>query len=822
MLSLSMMLGMFSTSCEDMLSPDSERHAYTVAEDTLYSYWGILRSLQDIAERYVILNECRGDFVDASSFVSDTIAAIVDFGEGVDPEKWKDGACAYLRISDYYHVINSCNAYIAKCDTNLVTGINQPYMLKEYSQVQAIRAWVYMQLLYAYGPNRVPFFTEPMLATNDITNFMADKNKRLVNSQILVEEFGSILERMEEVEKQYGLPQYNSYGNPTICHSSKCMFPVSLVLGDLYLLNNQYADAALHYFNFLKSKNGGPLVVANYYSIGDLDDRLDYPIYNWFGNPYRETGAVSRGTEAITVIPSNTGKLDGRVLTDINRLFGFQAEMRSSKVTSVITVNGEQTESTSDNNYVVLSSNYERELIPSKGYEALCDSQKYEIYIGTKPNSNNWDNFVVESIEELPGVGDARRAWIYSTNGEQWNFRVGDDILYGKMVTKQNPNGSFSTGYPVIYRKSSVWLRYAEALNRAGFPGYAFAILKCGLCDNKVWFPSNPQETYKNNMANSQTISIANFYTSEDGRLQLIFNEDQYDYPITEAIFCYCVGKDEKGHDILLPEGWNTDNRINNLTDLIAWYRDYAKTISTEDEEGEDTGEDDELDTLTDYEVFEKIYKDVRLMPASEDAFANTPAIPSYRARACYFLDRRELERAANTPYLNIAEISGQEYYQRIFAKEQGKLFRSEYGSFRFSSAEDPTALYTIGVHQRGCGFIRWDDPEEFRSSYNYVDQVKKKIKETTGKEVTEDDIYSGKYDAEVQDAVEDLIIDECGLELAFEGSRFSDLYRVAMRRGNPDYLAERVSKRHTGEVDPKLRSWLNNMSHWFLPLPVE
>ena len=306
MLSLSMMLGMFSTSCEDMLSPDSERHAYTVAQDTLYSYWGILRSLQNIAERYVILNECRGDFVDASSFVSDTIAAIVDFGEGVDPEKWKDGACAYWRISDYYHVINSCNAYIAKCDTNRVTGTNQPYMLKEYSQVQAIRAWVYMQLLYAYGPNRVPFFTEPMLATDDITNFMADKNKRLVNSQILVEEFGNILERMEEVEKQYGLPQYDRYGYPTtICHSSKCMFPVSLVLGDLYLLNNQYAEAALHYFNFLKSKNGGPLVVGSYYSRGDLDDRLDYPYYNWYGDPYYETGAVSRSSEAITVIPRN-------------------------------------------------------------------------------------------------------------------------------------------------------------------------------------------------------------------------------------------------------------------------------------------------------------------------------------------------------------------------------------------------------------------------------------------------------------------------------------------------------------------------------------
>ena len=139
-----------------------------------------------------------------------------------------------------------------------------------------------------------------------------------------------------------------------------------------------------------------------------------------------------------------------------------------------------------------------------------------------------------------------------------------------------------------------------------------------------------------------------------------------------------------------------------------------------------------------------------------------------------------------------------------------------------YPSDTDHSILYTIGVHQRGCGTILFDDLAQYRSSYNYVNMVQKKIKEATGLDVTEDDIYSGNYDAQVQDAVEDLIIDEMGLELAFEGSRFSDLYRVAARRNNPDYLAERVAKRHTGEVDPNLRSWLNDKTHWFLPIPQE
>ena len=46
-------LGMGFSSCEDMLTGDMDRHIEVdeLAQDTLYSYWGILRSLQRVAER---------------------------------------------------------------------------------------------------------------------------------------------------------------------------------------------------------------------------------------------------------------------------------------------------------------------------------------------------------------------------------------------------------------------------------------------------------------------------------------------------------------------------------------------------------------------------------------------------------------------------------------------------------------------------------------------------------------------------------------------------------------------------------------------------
>ncbi|MBO7120744.1 MAG: hypothetical protein J6W03_10555 [Bacteroidaceae bacterium] len=812
MLLLSMMYGMFSTSCQDMLSPDSERHAYTVAEDTLYSYWGILKSLQNIAERYVILNECRGDLVDASGYVSDTIGAIINFGEVEDPEDWKDGACAYLKVADYYHVINSCNAYIAMCDTVRTTGTNKLYMMKEYAQVQSIRAWVYMQLLYAYGENRVPFYKEPMLTTDDIDNFMDDKNHAKLTAQLLAEELGPELEKLEafELNSEYGMPQYNNYGDASsssshfVCHSSRCMFPIPIVLGDLYLLSGKYVDAAQHYFNYINTRYCGPIDVDNYYSTGRLDERLDYPIYDYTGSPYGERGQVARSTEMITCIPSNTGKLEGKVMTDVNRLFGFTAEMTTGLHTSISVNNSGDVEQSSDiASMVILTPNYERELIPSKGYEALCDSQKFEIYVGDVSAADFWGNGS-PALVELPGVGDARRSWIFNGRGRQWTYLIGDDTYYGKMVSKQNPRAGFITTYPVIYRKSTVWLRYAEALNRAGYPSYAFAVLKTGLCNYPEWFPEAPSSV------------------NLKSRLTNLFSNG-FDYPVKDSLYCY---RDTSG--VLLPEGWDTDNQIHHFDDLISWLEAYFEEEYAEAlRQYESILDPDE--SLPEPSMREVDFESIYYTAADDDAFWNTPATASNvklvrsHGVACNYLDRREVERALNAPYMDFKQtyLRGLNNRQRIYIKDQGKLLNETTNSLRYPDDNNDEYL-TMGIHQRGCGFIRFDEPAGCLSSYNYVNMVQKKIKEATGMELTEEDIYSGKFDDEVQNAVEDLIIDECALELAFEGTRFSDLCRVAMRRGNPDYLAERISKRRTGEVDNKLRSRLQNMTNWFLPLPEE
>jgi starch-binding outer membrane protein, SusD/RagB family len=65
---------------------------------------------------------------------------------------------------------------------------------------------------------------------------------------------------------------------------------------------------------------------------------------------------------------------------------------------------------------------------------------------------------------------------------------------------------------------------------------------------------------------------------------------------------------------------------------------------------------------------------------------------------------------------------------------------------------------------------------------------------------------------------IEDLIVEERSMELAFEGKRWFDLMRVARRRGN-SYLADKVAAKFTDENEANMiREKLNNEQNWYFP----
>lgn len=133
-------------------------------------------------------------------------------------------------------------------------------------------------------------------------------------------------------------------------------------------------------------------------------------------------------------------------------------------------------------------------------------------------------------------------------------------------------------------------------------------------------------------------------------------------------------------------------------------------------------------------------------------------------------------------------------------------------GSNRYIVVTNPTDISTyasqntIGIHGRGCGFtvMRPQNGVDYgdRGYFMPYDADKKKS------------LSAADYLKWEQEQVEDMIMDEEALEMSFEGCRFYDLMRVALRRNDPSYLANKIKAR---DVDNQITVDLTDTKNWYL-----
>lgn len=454
-LSFSLLAGVTTTSCEDMLTVDTGDKSYTNANDTLYSYWGIMRCVQDVAERQIILGEIRGDLVSSTEFVTDTLYAISNFDNPAD------GSCSMLDIRDYYNIINNCNLYIHNADTSQVKN-NVKYMLPEYAQVQAIRAWTYLQLVQNYG--EVPFISEPISSLDVINNF--DYNSNLVNKDNLVDKF---LELGLENYISTKYPSYGQYNNGFTNISSRLLFiPVRLVLADLYLLRGQdetdFRKAAQYYYDYLK--NTASVVPQAYATAAKSSSAASKDGYSYSSaalnneakwGQWASTYQYIASQEVISTIPGNANKGFGTMLTRVADIFGYTP---TSSQNSEVTENEDGSEEAATSGAISVKRTYKRQFTPSESYTGLNEEQTYIDYDIERERREDFtcgDARIKISTEDVTYEGEAYKLCAKAAKGSTFYYTV------------------------PIYRTTVVWLRLAEAINRAGYPQHAFAILKDGL-----------------------------------------------------------------------------------------------------------------------------------------------------------------------------------------------------------------------------------------------------------------------------------------------------------------------------------------------------
>lgn len=333
----------------------------------------------------------------------------------------------YNAPHDYYAVINNCNYYLANVDIEMKNNRNEYVFLKEYAVVKAYRAWTYLQLALNYG--KVPLVTEPIL-----TQEQADRDYPKMGIEDICQFFIDDLQGLETV----GVP---AYGTIRDTDSRLFYFPIYVLLGDLNLWAGNYKEAAMNYYNYLNTRNGanvGAPINMNY-SMWSADD------LRWEMKLLRSQGGnetYSTATELVTMFPGDS----------------IPSENQYSRLNDYFNSN-----QNNDNKVSITAS------------QKLRDLSAAQVYCHMTSASN-----IIYPPASLEGLdrGDLR----LSTN---WTEREGGNGAMGSDV-KMVSNSKYTSRNVRLYRRTMVYLRLAEALNRAGYPRFAFHILSTGVNNSVI------------------------------------------------------------------------------------------------------------------------------------------------------------------------------------------------------------------------------------------------------------------------------------------------------------------------------------------------
>ncbi|RZK53302.1 MAG: RagB/SusD family nutrient uptake outer membrane protein, partial [Pedobacter sp.] len=409
-----------SWSCKKMLDVPIENNldyvnAYKTVSDADAAVLGIYGQFQQLQKLYILQNELRADLLDV------TAKTTLELQELSNHNTAKTNP--YIDPRPYYQLIANCNDVLKNFDKMKVDlKMSVDDYNKRYSDIGALRSWIYLQLGIQYGS--IPYVTD---ATETVDDLKGLANYPRISFDALLDKLIAFTESLPYKEV-YAYPTGTAIvttidGNST----SKIFITKPFLLGDLYLWKGNYFKAAENYakcmkvednnsndnfrFNFYKINTFVDAVYANlgvqYTRYQDPSSLVNSPDIGWRGIFGLPTTLNAWNTEWLWAMPYNTA------FKPVNPMIDLITPTRSYQVK------------------------------PSQAVKDLWNSQVQ--YSG------------------IPG--DARsRLSTTSTMG-------------GEMLNKFTENG----GKWGIYRASLLHLRFAEAANRDNQTKLGWAFLNIGL-----------------------------------------------------------------------------------------------------------------------------------------------------------------------------------------------------------------------------------------------------------------------------------------------------------------------------------------------------
>lgn len=429
-----------STSCSDMMDTKSEMVEFvednhlSSAQDTLYSVMGIIRQMQTIADRTVLLGDVRADLLSPMPNATTDIKNMAALDFSADN--------SYNEVSDYYAVVNNCNYFIAHADTAL-QKLGYKIFEKEYAAVKAYRAWTYLQLAKVYGS--VPLVTDPVLTEREAEQAMLLPRMGIVD---ICNYFISDLQPYVDTE----LPQYGQIDG---LNSTRFFIPVRVLLGEMCLWAGRYQEACQYLSQYLTLR------------------RAPVPTYNnaarWNGSVTDFSSATVNGNSFVTSI-TDAGSTENLcfIPMETSEFYGVK-----SRLADVYESN--------------INNDYYYQVTPSQALANLSAGQDY--VIEQKNSDTDIDTIRVPKtgLRRSTQRGDLR---LDASVSQREVNRSETDHYSSQLQTMSKLPSRFVS----IYRVQRVYLLFAEALCRAGYPSSAFCILKYGLRNQNIERYVDPRE----------------------------------------------------------------------------------------------------------------------------------------------------------------------------------------------------------------------------------------------------------------------------------------------------------------------------------------
>lgn len=446
---LLLVLGTATVSCEDMFTADNTLVTTELApQDTLFQMMGIIKRMQKLADRTVLLGEVRADLVDV-----DPLHASADIQELAANNV--SAANVYNQPSDYYAVINSCNIYLANVDSMRNSQGTRKYFEKEILAAKCFRAWCYLELLKIYGD--VPYIRTPILNSDNAEEIVASGKKEgmvTIVTDMINDLVNFRAAENDELRQSYGDRTFNGI------RYSQMVIPVRAMLAELYLWRGSYTGNQTDYINAIR-------MYHDYFTFPGEEINTGRAKANW---PSRDSERPSTSdynsnflaaSQCAGVLPMETSQYYGTV----SKLRGVFCSLDS-------------------NNYypAVVASQRAKDISKAQDYcQFLVEGGGLpEIYFREHDPNLYSEYKTMEGDLRLYSVSDGPDNVKDNSSNSHENSSY-NNMYYLNRKYGTTTNGNSYLPFVPYFRNNILYLHFAEALNRAGFPETAFAILKYGL-----------------------------------------------------------------------------------------------------------------------------------------------------------------------------------------------------------------------------------------------------------------------------------------------------------------------------------------------------